>query len=619
MPTSPLDPKTLLEQAAEPVIYTGSANPDPGYLDGRLRHAVGVHSYQAMRANRSHPSPPGAVGWTYNHQPYLAYWKDRFWLQYLSDEVEEHSPPGRTLLMVSPDGREWSEPQVVFPEYALPEIVREDCRLPTGTLSVMHQRMGFYVAPNGRLLTLGFYGICPHPNHSPNDGTGVGRVVREVYEDGSFGPIYFIRYNRRAGWDESNTSYPFYTDSDDRGFVEACEALLADRLMVQQWWEEDQARDGFFALEGPEGARKSIQAFNWYTRPDGVTVGLWKKSLAALSPDGGRTWSEPAVCPTFEQCGAKVWGQRTSDGRYALVYNPSSDSARRLPLAVVTSDDGRRFDEMLCIQGDIPPTRFRGIHKNFGAQYKRGIEDENGLPPGPHMWLTYSMNKEDMWVSRLRVPIEGTVRAHLDEDFAEARSEADLELWNLYIPKWAPIRVVSSPDGAGRCLELRDEDPYDRACAQRAFPESARVAIEMRLMAQEVAGDPLDVEIQDKTGARPVRLRLNSDSLSVQSTGESFPIAAGSWIDVRVEIDCVAATYSLVVGDNAPREDIPTAEKTDTVERVVLRTGPSRNRIEGEIKTEKQVIGKTDPGLPGADDKSPRSVFLLDHLRTRGL
>ena len=44
------------------------------------------------------------MGWTYNHQPYLAYWRDRFYLQYLSTPVGEHLPPGRTLLMTSDDG-----------------------------------------------------------------------------------------------------------------------------------------------------------------------------------------------------------------------------------------------------------------------------------------------------------------------------------------------------------------------------------------------------------------------------------------------------------------------------------------------------------------------------------
>jgi DNA-binding transcriptional regulator YhcF (GntR family) len=154
----------------------------------------------------------------------------------------------RTLLMTSADGRTWSSPAVAFPEYQLPEINRDGIHIAKGMFAVMHQRMGFHVAPNGRLLTLGFYGYCENLRHSPNSGNGLGRVVREVRADGTLGPIYFIRFNQHAGFDASNTAYPFYRDSKDAGFLAACEALLADKLMTLQWWEEDRGEDGFYAI-----------------------------------------------------------------------------------------------------------------------------------------------------------------------------------------------------------------------------------------------------------------------------------------------------------------------------------------------------------------------------------
>ena len=47
---------------------------------------------------------------------------------------------------------------------------------------------------------------------------------------------YFIRYNRHAGWNENNTNYPFYKESKDSDFVEACESILNDKLMSLQWY-----------------------------------------------------------------------------------------------------------------------------------------------------------------------------------------------------------------------------------------------------------------------------------------------------------------------------------------------------------------------------------------------
>jgi hypothetical protein len=75
---------SLEDSASEPVRYTGEEQPDKRLHDGGLRHAVGVHSYQVYRANRSHPVEGDVVGFTYSHQPYLAYWKDRFYLEYVS-------------------------------------------------------------------------------------------------------------------------------------------------------------------------------------------------------------------------------------------------------------------------------------------------------------------------------------------------------------------------------------------------------------------------------------------------------------------------------------------------------------------------------------------------------
>ena len=103
-------PPSIKESAKEPVKYIGTRQPDKHFYDGRLPHAVGAHHYQVFRANRAHPPECGEselVGWTYNHQPYLAYWNGKFYYQYLSNLVEEHGAPGRTLLMMSDDGILW--------------------------------------------------------------------------------------------------------------------------------------------------------------------------------------------------------------------------------------------------------------------------------------------------------------------------------------------------------------------------------------------------------------------------------------------------------------------------------------------------------------------------------
>src|SRR5699024_10692328 len=133
--------------------FVGNTLANLDYSHGQLQPALGVHNVQVMRANRSHPPVPGeTVGWTYNHGPNMAYWDGTFFVQYLSTPVGEHVPPGRTVLITSKDGYNWSAPKVVFPPYNVPDGTRKNGAVAHNVRSVMHQRMGFYVADNGRLL-----------------------------------------------------------------------------------------------------------------------------------------------------------------------------------------------------------------------------------------------------------------------------------------------------------------------------------------------------------------------------------------------------------------------------------------------------------------------------------
>ena len=272
-------------QAGEPIRFVGKYDAlDPVRHDGGLPPVVGVHNFQVFRANRTHPPDKNHRGYTYNHQPMLAWWNGRFYLEYLAAHHNESDDATEAFLTSSDDGSSWSPPVVIFPaiEYE------------TWRRSIAHHRMGFFVAPNGRLLVLSFYGIPSKGRHLPNDGIGIGRAVREVYKDGSVGPIYFIRYMPHAGYTEENASrwYPFYKKSPDTGFVQACDSLLSNKLMTQQWWEEDRSKDGFYAVQGTD-EYETLKALSFYHRKDGAVVGLWKFRWAALSFDEGRSWTTP--------------------------------------------------------------------------------------------------------------------------------------------------------------------------------------------------------------------------------------------------------------------------------------------------------------------------------------
>lgn len=587
----------------EPVRYVGGVSIDPDVHEGRLRYAVGVESRQTLRVNRTKPELADGFGWTYNHASNLAYWEGKFYQQYLSNPVDEHIAPGQTLLVTSADGRNWSKPTVIFPPYKAPPGVK----VPEGYNGyMMHQRMGFYVAPGGRLLTLAFYGHAEDPFMEG----GIGRVVREIHKDGSFGPIYFIRYSTHTSWNSTNTSYPFYKTSPDTGFVNACEALLADRLMTLQWRDEDRGLDGFY-----KGDEFGGSAFSYYQRKDGNFVGLWKRSHAALSFDGGKQFSKSVKVPTLTMAGGKVWGQQTKDGRYALVYNPIDLDEYRYPLVSITGDDGIIFDNMVLVQGEVPPRRFFGRWKDFGPCYVRGIEPGNGNPPGNNMWLTYSMNKEDMWVSRVPVPVRYGVEGPVNDNFDQLKAGGEIPNWNIYAPQWAPVNVVASPAGKGNAIALKDEDPYDYARAIRVFEESEKATISFKLFIPDSNLGQLEIDVTDRYGNRPVRIQVNdNDALSIQSAAARKQIASlerGIWHQLRLDVTAgYFGTVDLYLNNKKIIEKIPLSEGIKSIERLSFRTGPYRDLPNRKTPNEDPV-----PPLPGADLKEKKTMFYIDEVR----
>jgi len=553
-----------------PFRFTGKGSEvlNFSYQDGCLPPVVGVHNYQVFRANKEHPEYAYGRRNSYHHQPFIAYWNGKLYVEFVSSPKNENQPPQVAVLTVSENGRHWSTPQVIFPEF----------RAEGDGLTVAHHRMGFYVSSNNRLLVSSFYGT----EDGAQDGFGIGRVVREVYKDGTLSPIYFIRYNRHKGspgkkWDESNTPYPLYTASKDPGFVAICKELLANKLYRQQWWEEDRSTDGFYTIAAKGDF--SCEAFDWYTRADGKIVGLWKHGYASISTDGGNSWAEPKKIPSIIVGGAKIWGQRTKDGRYAIVYNPHIEF--RYPLVVITSDDGYTFSDMACIHGEVPDQRYRGSTRELGPQYVRGISEGNGEPPGDAMWLVYSVNKEDIWVSRVPLPIKTTVSEWVNDTFDDQIPHgAVVKNWNIYTGLWIPVEVVNYPSVVDKSLKLSDRDAWDYARAVRVFPKSERVCVKFDILAEQPRNGRMEIEVTGRNGQRPVRLYLTEEGELKAVDGDKKVVLSnykgGEWLSFDVKVDAARGRYSVSVNNKGLLKEARFAEEVDSVERLSFRTGAYR-------------------------------------------
>ncbi|MBR6180670.1 MAG: six-hairpin glycosidase [Prevotella sp.] len=586
--------ENLVKYNRDVVHYTGGTIARPERHDGGLKPVVGVHSIQTMR---------GECPWTYNHQPMLAWWNGKFYLHYLTNPRHEHEPPGKTMLQVSEDGYTWSEPVELFPEYPVPDGFTKQ-NLPgvvaNGLKAVMHQRVGFYVAPNGKLIAIGNYGIALTPKDDPNDGNGIGRVVREIKRDGSFGPIYFVYYNH--DFNERNTLYPWYKRSKDKAFVKAVDALLADPMQRMQWVEEADRNDPLIPLN------KVYKAFSGYTLPDGRKVALWKHAVTSLSADGGNTWRVPCDrAPGFVNSNAKIWGQRLTDGTYATVYNPAE---YRWPLALSLSSDGLEYTTLSLINGEVTPLRHGGNYKSYGPQYTRGIQEGNGTPKDSNLWVTYSNNKEDMWVSRIPVPVRLNATTHA-QAFPQTDRLSELTDWNLYAPRLCSIILKNG------WLNLYDSDPYDYAKAERVIPNTKELEVEFDLMMDQEDEGELDIEFVDDEGNVCSRIVVDStQTIKVKGGARYGTILKNYEPGVEVHIKAVLSTslhraIYYLNGKKACERQFDTP--VESISRIVFRTGPLFD------KPDINTPADQDFDMPRADERDPAAGYHIANVVSRSL
>lgn len=602
--------------------YTGKTHPNCDYTHGQIPPARGVKCYQVARANRAAPHLDDGTGCTYKHAADLTWFAGQFYIQYLVNPEDEHTGAGFSVLACSQSGETWEDFQVSFPPYQIPACSIQDYKGLTHTFdgtsfAFMHQRMGFYNASQNRMLLLGFYGWSPHPWMTNWDNYGIGRVVRELYPDGRMGDIYFIRPNWQAGWQAAQLNYPLYDTCPDKGFVAACKELLGNALFVQQWAEENGDIDPIIQIKHPKTGRKN-EAFCWYHINDSVIIGLWKHSMVARSNDNGTTWGKVTRSPSLVMSGQKVWGCKTSDGRFAMVYDPTLETQHRYPMCITTSEDGLHFDNMRLIHGEVPPMKYKGFWKDLGPQYMRGIAEGLCQPPDKDLWITYSVNKEDIWIAHIPVPVAGAEpEKSVEENFMAADA---LSAWNLYCPKWATARRVT--ENGQSFLRMTDREPYDYCRAERIFMPTVKGIFQFRLLPHQIKTSCLQIELLDAKGTPAMRLVFRDNGTLYARTVTEIPVVeyiAGQVCGIQVNLDCQEFRYTLAINDELQCDEEgcpifwPMMSAVNTVSRFVLRTGAQRQNPSLNDDPE----GKPSQPLPNCETPAAPAIYDLLHFQVK--
>ena len=323
-------------------------------------------------------------GFRFAHHPGLIVFKDRLYCSWSNGRAHEDRPDQRVLYSSSPDGKEWSEAQVLAEP---PDGVYGSC-----------VASGFHVH-DGNLVA--YYTLThEYPTHNLfNEKNGVYAVTSA---DGEI-------------WSEPTRVASGF-------FIEGARPLSDGRLFlggehVGEIWKSQRARmklmfsdsqngiDGWSEATIDAAAAKpnGLKVFGYtepcpYVRKDGTIVCPFRNQsgflYASVSRDNGKTWSVPQQTD-FPDSMARFSTGRLPDGGIYLINNPGPGRMNRSLLTIALSDDGKVFDRAWLIRGEPTTQRFKGKGKRDGWQYPSSLVWNNSL------FVAYSVNKEDVAITRI--------------------------------------------------------------------------------------------------------------------------------------------------------------------------------------------------------------------------
>ena len=554
--------------------------------DGGLQPQPGVLNLQLFRSTRDNVDIADGDGWTYAHHMDLAVLKGKYYAAWNMTLKDEDRLPSKVVYATSPDGITWTNPVDLFP--------RE---------SAWACRFYFFRASNDRMLT-----FCVAKNNAGEISEDKKSIlqVREIKSNHQLGPVYILV-------NPSKGTAPSFETSKDMGFITACREAVSNNMLLEQqdygvflgdrkmaWHEKTPPYKGFY---------KFGKAFCFYHRADGKIVGLTKMGFATTSDDNGKNWSEPLLPGSLTAGSAKVWGQKTNDDHYVLAYNPDPNRSKRYPLVVVQGEDGSHFKDMRVVHGEFSPLRYPGLYKDPGYQYVRGIPEwstDHSLKDNA-LWLIYSVNKEDIWLSRIPLPVESSLPEYPKDDFQSTSLGKIVEGWNLYSPKWAPVSIITETENPkNKCLSLEDGDPVEHAQAMRLFPTTPVIEAKFRIRPLQ-SGAYFETEMADGNGNPLFQVSLNDEAeIMFSGKGNLHHLdfyQPGKWMDILIKADSRSGICTIALNGMMVKSYLMKPNGYQPFQRLIFRTG-KRYEVDAAVTL-----------ATGTDRKSDKpDTFLIDDV-----
>ncbi|MDE0263200.1 MAG: exo-alpha-sialidase [Bryobacterales bacterium] len=340
---------------------------------------------------------------TFSHHGFLAYHKSVLFASWDSEARDENTSGQHGVFRYSTDeGDTWSDAKPLFPPMAdnLPASeTRPDNPFQVSQGFVEIDGQLFAVTNIDRALEEKVY------RFNEVSRIQIGLIARSVSVDGSLGEIFWLSETAP----EPEPGFPAYPPGDP-SLVAKLNAHFRQpghlpQLMFRPRVHPDSA-DGHRMNEPTPAWRLDDGTWVRLYRDEGdiratnraeVDATRSRRNYATFSFDNGKSWT-PAIRTNFPDSCARSNAGKLPDGQVYVINNILPMAPRpggRSMLAISLSRDGLKFDRSAVIRFVSPPQRYQGKFKSRGYQYPHSVV------VGEHLWVIYSVNKEDMEVARI--------------------------------------------------------------------------------------------------------------------------------------------------------------------------------------------------------------------------
>ena len=321
-----------------------------------------------------------AESYKFCHHQNIGIYQDRLYVMWSNGIVHEDHNGQRILYSHTADGTNWSKPAILATDH-------DGLDRPLVSVSA-----GFHVS--GRTLVAYFTSIVEKsPTHEKNT------LFYKTSRDG-------------LTWSRSKRLVQGF-------FIESPKRLASGRLLMNGQWANKQPRlmysdspDGITGWK--DGKIRPVEIFtfpepSWFQRRNGTIVMLFRTRsenanawiYASTSSDNGQSWTLP-MKTNFPDATSRISAGNLPDGTAFVINNPSHSLGsvykfigRRSPLCIALSYDQEIFIRAYVIHQEKTQPRFEGNNKLPGWQYPAAIVWKN------HLYIVYSINKEDAGVTRI--------------------------------------------------------------------------------------------------------------------------------------------------------------------------------------------------------------------------